>query len=171
MKLHTLSGVSINNDKYAKLVVDGYFSRSGWFPLKVHAEQTSEGIRINEDFKVIKTKEKGTIMLVPSQTASNRVLLAGQVWGGFRGGASVNSEHTNGNVLWSVTSSKHCKGMVAVLAILDIGQQIVFHSYGRRHDLYIVMQNEAGAVKRQEFQGDEWVAYLDSVTSEETEEL
>jgi hypothetical protein len=158
MKLYQLPGVSINSEKYEKLVVDGYYSRSGWFPLKVEAKVDEKGSILLPNFKVIKTKEKGTIMLVPSEVSDNRVLVAGQVWGGFRGGASIVAEHTTANVLWSTTSSKHCKGVVSVVAVLDVGQKLTIYEYGRNHSIYRQLENQDGQVvetrlEKEAFQG------------------
>jgi hypothetical protein len=158
MKLYQLPGVSINSEKYEKIVVDGYYSRSGWFPLKVEAKVDEKGSILLPNFKVIKTKEKGTIMLVPSEVSDNRVLVAGQVWGGFRGGASIVAEHTTANILWSTMSSKHCEGVVSVFAVLNPAEKIVFHEYGRRHDIYRVLENQEGSIvetrlEKEAFQG------------------
>lgn len=170
MKLHQLPGVTVNSEKYEKLIVDGYYSRSGWFPLKV-SHTMEENKLVLPQFKVIKTKEKGTIMLVPSEVSDSRVLVAGQVWGGFRGGASIVTEHTTANVLWSTTSSKHCKGMVAVLAVLNPTEKIVFHEYGRNHDIYRVLENQGGSIVETRLEKEAFVGLVSLESEEAFEEI
>ena len=153
------SGVSLSNDKFEKIIVDGYFSRSLWLPLKT-TKKNEEGWPT--DFGLIKTKEKGTLMLVDQNKSDQRLLLLGQVWGGFRGGAGISLKYTTANVVWSTTSSKHCEGCVAFAAVLDKDQQLVAHGHGRRHDVYTVYTNSKGTLLKEVFQGDEFTALIDS---------
>lgn len=152
------SGVSLSDDKFEKIIVDGYFSRSLWIPLKT-TEKNEEGWPKN--FTLIKTKEKGTLMLVDQNKSDQRLLILGQVWGGFRGHAGI-QEHTTANVVWSTTSSKHCKGCVAFAAVLDENKSVVVHGYGRRYDAYTTFTNFEGKLVKVVYQGDEFRALVDS---------
>jgi hypothetical protein len=173
MKLVTLEGVTTNKEKYHKLVVDGYYSRSGWFPIADGTPTNEEGMPADDQFKVIKTKEKGTIMFVPQNTKNDRrVVVAGQVWGGFRGGADISKEDTTATVLWETTSSKHCKGCVAFIAIIGLDEELVVHGSGRRHNQYYIFTNENGELQRESYQGDEYEASKGLLSSyEDAEDL
>ncbi len=61
MKLVILEGVSINTEKYNKLIVDGYYSRSGWFPIAEGTPVDNEGFPIPDELKLIKTVRKGEL--------------------------------------------------------------------------------------------------------------
>lgn len=120
-------------------------------------------------FKVIKTKEKGTIMVVNGVDNTNRCLLFVGCSGGFRGGVSVLGEGTTGNILKECSASNNCDSAVEVIVILEKGQTIAFHSSGRRtNEVYLYTWN-GESVQKQHYSKSEWDAR--NAPEEKTEDL
>jgi hypothetical protein len=90
------------------------------------------------EFKVIKTKEKGTIMIVSGEDRSAKCLLFVGLRGGFRGGVTLLEKDTTGNVLKICKAENACESSIEVIVILDVNDCVVFHSYGRRsNEIYV----------------------------------
>ena len=127
-------------------------SSSYWTPtadLKAGLPTLPEG-----KFRVIKTKEKGTILVVPGNDDSNRCLLFVGGRGGFRGGVSVID--TTGTILKECSAGNACESSTEVIVLLEAGQSIVFHSYGRRTDEVFQYLWDCREVKTLHFSKAEW---------------
>ncbi|MDP2638929.1 MAG: hypothetical protein Q8P06_02055 [Candidatus Azambacteria bacterium] len=85
-------------------------------------------------FRVIKTREKGTIMVVPGDDDTKRCLLFVGCKGGFRGGVSVIKDTTTGAILKECSAGNACESSREVIVLLEPGQHIAFHETGRRHN-------------------------------------
>lgn len=107
-------------------------------------------------FRVIKTKEKGTILIVPGSDNSNRCLLFVGCVGGFRGGESILKDGTTGTVLKVCSAGNNCESSTEAIVLLELGQMIVFHSYGRRTDeVYTYLWN-GEKIEEKHFSRSEW---------------
>lgn len=164
MKFEALDGVTYNNDKFPKLIIDGYYSKSLYVPLQDGVNPLN-----GDDFSIIKTKEKGTIMAVKPVKVDNRIVVAGQIWGGFRGGADVLEDNTTAKVMWKTTSSKHCKGCVSLMAIITLNETLVVKTEGRGGSGATTFTNNNGTLVKAEYTWDEWKAF--NSDQEEFEEV
>jgi hypothetical protein len=107
-------------------------------------------------FRVIKTKEKGTILVVPGSDDTNRCLLFVGCAGGFRGGVSVVHEGTTGSLLKECSAGNNLESSVEVIALLDIGQSVAFHTSGRRtNEVYVYTWNGT-SVEKKHYSAEEW---------------
>ncbi len=107
-------------------------------------------------FRVIKTREKGTIMVVPGEDNTNRCLLFVGCAGGFRGGVSLVESGTTGVILKEASAGNRCESTLEVIAILEVGQSVAFHTSGRRTDeVYVYTWNGTEVVKTH-FSAEEW---------------
>jgi hypothetical protein len=107
-------------------------------------------------FKVIKTKDKGTILLVPGKDNSDRCLLFVGCSGGFRGGVSVLEEGTTGNLIKQCSAGNACESSTEVIVLLEVDESIAFHSYGRRsNEIYLHTWN-GEQVEKKHFSKSEW---------------
>ena len=107
-------------------------------------------------FRVIKTKEKGTILLVPGSDDTNRCLLFVGCAGGFRGGVSTIKDGTTGTILKECSAGNNCESSVEVIVILEVGQSVAFHTSGRRtNEVYLYTWNGA-EVEKKHFSKSEW---------------
>ena len=122
-------------------------------------------------FCVIKTKEKGTIIVVPGSDDTNRCLLFVGCAGGFRGGVAVIQDGTTGTILKECSAGNNCESSCEVIAILAIGQSVVFHSSGRRtNEVYQYTWNGA-EVEKKHFSKSEWDSRNAVVTPPEEAEV
>ncbi len=139
--------------------------------IPVRGVEPWEGILPEGKFKVIKTREKGTILAVGGEDKTDRVLLFAADNGGFRGGVRlVEDPHTTGQVLTSATASNALHSCVAVAAILRPGEYIAIHSFGRNTDnIYQYLATADGEVVRNVYSLSEWKAR--NVSSDDADEL
>ena len=118
-------------------------------------------------FRIIKTKAKGTICIVPGDDRTSRVLAFITEYGGFRGNVSIVSKHTTCKIIADCWAASACESGCAVAVIMAPGEQIVFHSTGRRQDDYILFTWQDGEVKRTVYTSDEWTAVHEDFTDAE----
>jgi hypothetical protein len=123
----------------------------GYAEMKVGLPTLPEG-----KFRVIKTKEKGTILVVPGEDKTNRCLLFVGCAGGFRGGVGVIKDGTTGTILKECSAGNACESSTEVIVLLEPGQSIAFHTYGRRtNEVYLYTWNGA-EVEKKHFSKSEW---------------
>jgi hypothetical protein len=109
-------------------------------------------------FRVIKTAEKGTILVVPGRDDSNKCLLFVGIAGGFRGACGVKEEGTTGQILKTCAASAACESGTEVIALLDVGQTVALWSTGRRNNDVELYTWDGTQVSHKSFTGDEWKA-------------
>lgn len=107
-------------------------------------------------FRVIKTKEKGTILVVPGEDNTNRCLLFVGCFGGFRGGVGVIADGTTGKILKECSAGNACESFVTVIALLEVGQSVAFHSTGRRTNEVYLHTWTGEKVEAKHFSKSEW---------------
>lgn len=107
-------------------------------------------------FRIIKTKEKGTILVVPGSDNTNRCLLFVGCAGGFRGGVGLIKEGTTGTVLKECSASNACESSIEVIALLEVGQSITFHTSGRRTDEVYQYTWDGTQVVKKHYSAEEW---------------
>ena len=129
---------------------------SSWTPtahIQVGSMELPEG-----EFRVIKTKEKGTILVVPGEDKTNRCLLFVGCTGGFRGGVGVVKDGTTGSLLKECSAGNNCESRAEVIALLESGQSVAFHTSGRRTDEVYLYTWSGSEVEKQHFSYEEWKA-------------
>lgn len=107
-------------------------------------------------FRVIKTKEKGTILVVPGNDDTNRCLLFVGCAGGFRGGESVLKDGTTGTILKTCSAGNACESSTVVIVLLEPGQSVAFHTYGRRTNEVYLYTWTGAEVEKKHFSKSEW---------------
>jgi hypothetical protein len=128
-----------------------------------------DGLLQENAFRVIKTREKGTIMIVPGVDVTPRLLLFAGVADGFRGFSRLVTEHTTANILVHARASAACDGHTTAAAILDPGHQVVFETTGRYgHDIVVYALRE-GDLQQRTYTIAEWKAFHASI--EDAEQL
>lgn len=120
--------------------------------------QESPAILPKGKFRVIKTREKGTILVVPGRDDTNRCLLFVGCAGGFRGGVSLVAEGTTGEVLKKCSAGNNCESSLEVIALLEEGQSVAFHTTGRRTNEVLLYTWNGQEVERKHFSKPEWDA-------------
>lgn len=94
-------------------------------------------------FQVIKTKEKGTIIIVPGQDTTNRILGLISIAGGFRGGVGLLRGATQtADILISARASSACDSTAAWAALFNIGDRLIVNSFGRYGDNVIEIRHD-----------------------------
>jgi hypothetical protein len=123
----------------------------GYAEMKVGLPTLPEG-----KFRVIKTKEKGTILVVPGEDKTNRCLLFVGSAGGFRGGVGVVNDGTTGTILKECSAGNACESSTEVIVLLEIGQSVAFHTWGRRtNEVYLYTWN-GEEMEKKHFSNSEW---------------
>lgn len=155
-------------DKFEAREVYGRNKRS-WCFLPTKVKPNDEGTLPEGNFKIIKAKAKGTILIVPGVDSSKKVFLMASVSGGFRGGVSKIGATTNANILVDASAGSACESGYSFAAILEEGQQVDVHTYGRRTNNVIRFLNEDGEIKKVTMTKEEY-QFVNS-DDEEGEEL
>jgi hypothetical protein len=107
-------------------------------------------------FRVIKTKEKGTLLVVPGSDDTNRCLLFVGCAGGFRGGVGVISDGTTGTMIKECSAGNNCRSSTEVIVLLEVGQSVAFHTSGRHtNEVYLYTWNGV-EVEKKHFSKSEW---------------
>ena len=132
--------------------------------LKVGLQILPEG-----EFQLIKTKEKGTILVVPGKDNTNRCLLFVGCGGGFRGSVDVIEDATTGSILKKCSAGNNCESSVEVVVLLEVGQSIVFHSTGRHTDEVYTHTWNGLCVVSKHYSNEEWITQ--NINSEDAERL
>ena len=95
--------------------------------------EVEESFLFDDCFKVIKTKAKGTIMIVDGKESSNRALCFLDGHAGFRGSVSLIKE-SGARILSKCHAGSACEETMSIAVVLEVGGYIDFHSTGRRHN-------------------------------------
>ena len=119
-----------------------------------------EGVLPDGEFRIVRTR-KGTILAVSGGDASDRCLLMCCEDGGFRGGVSLVPEETTAEILLSAVAGNARYSRYAIAAILRPGEEIVFHSWGRGEDEFVLHEWDGKEAIRTIYQKEEWVALTD----------
>jgi len=107
-------------------------------------------------FRVIKTREKGTLLVVDGEDTTDRVLLMVGCCGGFRGGVSLIETDAPAKILVQCSASSACDSSCEIIALMEDGQSVAFHSYGRRTNAVELYTLQGGEVIHQSYSKAEW---------------
>jgi hypothetical protein len=112
----------------------------------------------DEKFRVIKTREKGTILVVSGEDITPRCLLFVGCEGDFRGGVSVVAEATTGTILKQASAGNACQSSTEVIILMEVGQTVAFHTSGRYSNEVRLYTWDGSQVMRTDFTISEWQA-------------
>ncbi len=107
-------------------------------------------------FRLIKTKEKGTNLIVPGEDTTNDVLLFVGCDEGFRGGVSLVKEGTTGEIVKTCQAGNATGGRIEVIVRLKKGETIGFYTYGRRTNDVYVYTWDGEKVEKKSYSKSEW---------------
>jgi len=116
------------------------------------------------EFKVIKTKEKGTVLVVPGKDLTNRVLIHAGCCGGFRGGVNL---IPSANILKQCQASNACESKIEIVALLEVNQQVAFYSFGRYVNEVHSYKWDGEVITKQTYSKQEWNFIYESLDGEE----
>lgn len=122
---------------------------------KAYIETTIPLLPENE-FRVIKTREKGTIMVVGGEDTTNRCLFCVGQDGGFRGGVDLVDEATTATVLKETSAGNNCESRCDVVALMDVDQTVVFHFFGRGCNRYVQYTWDGSTISEKVYKKSEW---------------
>ncbi len=113
-----------------------------FLPVKGIAPDPKGGLDAGS-FQVIRTREKGTIMIVPGQDATNRILGLISIAGGFRGGVGLLRGATQtADILASAQASSACESTAAWAALFNVGDVLIVNTFGRYGDDVVEIRHD-----------------------------
>lgn len=128
-----------------------------FLPVK-DVEIDEDGLMPENQFRLIKTKEKGTIMIVPGRDTSNRALVFCGINDGFRGSSGLLETGTDARIIQHCSAGAACEGRNEIIALLEPGQQIVLYSRGRRTNRVECHRWDGNVLVTTEYARSEWNA-------------
>ena len=146
-----------------------------FLPSKAEVREEDDLLPENK-FKVIKTKEKGTILIVPGENTSNRVLLMAGLEAGFRGNSGIYSKGPDqpeyrGHLLAKANAHGGCRGRIEVAIILSEGGYIALYSNGRYRNVIVLYQYQNGEVTKTEYDAKEYKTMTSASEEKDAEAL
>ena len=131
-----------------------------FLPVKDIITDPQEGVHLLPEgkFRVIKTRQKGTILVVPGEDTTRRCLLFAGANGGFRGGVCLIEDATTAKILKACAAGNACQSAIAIAALMDVGETIAFRSYGRRCDEVYAYTWTGEDVEKKHYSWSEWEA-------------
>ena len=166
-----------DTEKFPRYVVELTFGRHchdmAMLPVMGGITPSPEGAPVLPEgkFKVIRTKAKGTIVVVPGEGSTNRVLLMAGASGGFRGSVGLDKQATTATVLAYAAAGNACESRAEVAAILEPGQQLIFKGDGRDGSFVVQFLFNGQIVERKRFTSEEWAFVSEAKTRNEEEVL
>jgi hypothetical protein len=125
---------------------------------------------VRGSFRVIKTREKGTILIVPGEDTTPRALACVGAAGGFRGGVSV--IECGATKLAECSAGNACSSHHAIMAIFEPGESVAFRVTGRRENDVTLYTWDGAAMQCTRYTWTEWQQRGQlSVAPEESETL
>lgn len=112
----------------------------------------------DDQFRVIKTREKGTILVVDGSDRTPRCLLLTSCNGGFRGGVGVLASATTAAILLTAEASSALDSAIAVAALFERGQTLAFRGWGRHEDRVVRYTWADGALECVRYPRVDWDA-------------
>ena len=163
-----------DTEKFPRYVVELVFGRHchdmAMLPVMGGLTLAEDGTLPENSFRVIKTKEKGTILIVPGLDNSNRVLLMAGASGGFRGSVALDKQATTGTVLAYALAGNACESRAEAAVVLGPSQQLVFRGDGRDGGFVVQYRFDGITVERKHFTVEEW-GFVNSPNNDSEEVL
>ena len=107
-------------------------------------------------FRIIKTREKGTTLVVPGDDKTSRCVLFVGCEGGFRGDVRILECDTTGTLLAKCAAGNACESSVEAIVLLDVGQSIAFHTWGRRTNEIYSYAWTGTEIETKHYSKEEW---------------
>lgn len=137
-----------------------------FLPTKVQPDD--EGLLPEGQFKLIETREKKTLLVVPGADTSNRALVFAGEGSGFRGGCGLHKD-TTAKVLKQCQAGNALRSKIEVAALLEADQKLIFWSDGRNNSDVTVHSFDGLVVKTTTYTKGEYQTLKDE--TEDYEEI
>jgi hypothetical protein len=124
-----------------------------FLPTKVQPDE--EGILPEGQFRLIETREKKTLLVVPGTDTTNRALVFVGASEGFRGSCGLRDD-TTAKILKKCYAGNATSGRVEVIALMEVGQRLIFYSTGRRNNDVIVHEFNGQEIESTTYTKDEY---------------
>lgn len=131
-----------------------------FLPTKVQPDE--EGILPEGEFRLIETKEKKTLLVVPGADTTNRALVFVGESEGFRGSCGIHDD-TTAKVLKRCHAGNATGGRIEVVALLEVGQKLIFYSTGRRNNDVTIHEFDGHEIKSTTYTKSEYQAFKDEL--------
>lgn len=122
-------------------------------------------------FSLIKSRKKGTFLIIPEPDTTPRLLLTTEEEGGFRGGVRIVEEATTAFVFLQGSAESACESKLGIAALFEPGQRVVIYSWGRGERSYAVYTWDGSEIRRQAYTEAEWEHVSAPVSTEDAETL
>jgi hypothetical protein len=126
-----------------------------FLPTKVTPDE--DGLLSENKFRLIKTRAKGTLLIVPGEDSSNRALVFVGENEGFRGSCGLHDD-TTATILKQCQAGNATEGRISVIALMEMGQKLIFYSTGRRNNDVTVHEYNGYEVKTTHYTKNEYEA-------------
>lgn len=126
-----------------------------------------KGILPKNQFKIIKTKEKNTTLIINGFDNTERCLGFIGTKAGFRGSVYLLKDYSTANILKECHASNNTDGYFAVAALFNIGEKVVFKSTGRYGRYIIIHEFINDDIIETRMTEEEWESCQHSGESEE----
>ena len=124
------------------------------YKLPAHYKRRRE-LLVDGQFRVIRTRAKGTPLIVPGRDDSDNLLLFLGAAGGFRGGVSY-ATAGDIDILAEASAANNCESGLEIAAVLSPGAEIVVHRFGRRLNEYDEYTWDGNKLVSKTYTADEW---------------
>jgi hypothetical protein len=108
-------------------------------------------------FKVIKTREKGTILVVPGEDATGRILFFQTDKGGFRGYVRIEEEFSTATILKRASAASACESGLGTVAVFQMGEELHVEIEGRYAHIMKVYRHNGTEIVSTEYEYSEYV--------------
>jgi len=163
-----------DTEKFPRYIVELVFGRHrhdmAMLPVMGGLAPAKDGTLPENGFRVIKTKEKGTILIVPGEDSTNRVLLMAGGESDFRGSIGLDKEATTAKIIAWAYAYNALESGCAFAAIMEHGQRVVLIGDGRDGSFVIQFLFDGESVKKERFTMKEW-GFLNSPNNDSEEVL
>jgi hypothetical protein len=115
-------------------------------------------------FRLIKTKAKGTLMIVPGSDTTNRAIVFCGISAGFRGSCGLLKiteefpDNTSAQVMKRCSAGNATDARNEFVFLVEAGQKIVLYSKGRRTNSVVCHSWDGDVLTTTEYQRSEWEA-------------
>lgn len=114
-----------------------------------------DGLLPEGKFRVIRTRKKGTIIIIPGEDVTDRALVMIGYSGGFRGGVYL--DESTARILRVAQASNACESGLEVAALMKPGERLVVRRYGRRlREVVVCTLTEKLELKEEYIDEKEW---------------
>lgn len=117
-----------------------------------------DGILPTDQFRIIRTSA-GEVVIAAGADSTERCLLFVHADGGVRGDVRLLPESTTAKILSECAAGNACDSTVAVAALMQEGEEVVFEAWGRSMHNVICYSLVGGDITKTRYTQPEWVSF------------